>query len=149
VTREPLRPVPAVLDWLVRADHVPGRDWEPGRDWAPEPPIAELQCSPELVGRLAEIARPIAGVRRRFVAGCPVIEHPRGRPIAAAADASWLAVRSGLPAGALRTGRPPTPRLDPDWVELDPWAADAAFARTVDLLRGHVARAYARAEADA
>jgi hypothetical protein len=143
VSREPVRPVPAVLDWLVRADHVPGRDW------APEPPIAQLQCSPELVGRLAEIARPIAGVRRRFVAGCPVIEHPGGRPIAAAADASWLAVRSGLPAGALRTGRPPTPRLDPDWVELDPWAADAAFARTVDLLRGHVARAYARAEADA
>jgi hypothetical protein len=143
VNREPARVVPAVLDWLAGTDHTPGRDW------APEPPLAELQCSPDLVARLTEIARPTAGVRRRFVAGCPVIQHPGGRPIAAAADGSWLAVRSGLPAGALRTGRPRTPGLDADWVELDPWAADAAFARTVDLLRGHVARAYARAEADA
>ncbi|HEY5171505.1 MAG TPA: hypothetical protein VIK54_07240 [Acidimicrobiia bacterium] len=143
MNREPARLVPALLDWLVLADP------EPGDGWAPEPPLAELQCSPDLVARLAEIARPIGGVRRRFVAGCPVIQHPRGRPIAAAAGASWLAVRSGMPAGALRTGRPRTPRLDTDWVEVDPWAADAAFARTVDLLCAHVARAYARAEADA
>ena len=36
-----------------------------------------------------------------------------------------------------------------DWVELDPWGVDVAFARTIDLLRGHVARAYERAEAGA
>jgi hypothetical protein len=33
-------------------------------------------------------------------------------------------------------------------VELDPWAPDTAFARAVDLLRAHLARAYEVAEAD-
>jgi hypothetical protein len=78
-----------------------------------------------------------------------VIHHPQGRPIAAAAGTSWLVVRSALPAGALRSAQPLDEQLDPDWVELDPWGVEVAFAPTIDLLRGHVARAYARAEAEA
>jgi hypothetical protein len=134
---------PALLEWLERADH------EPVHGWAPDLPIGELRCHPDLVARLAEIARPIGDTRRQFVAGCPVIHHPNGRPIAAAAGTSWLVVRSALPAGALRSAQPLAAPLEPDWVELDPWAVGVAFARAVDLLRGHVARAYERAEADA
>ena len=141
--REPTGLEPALVEWLARADH------EPERGWAPDPLIGDLRCHPDLVARVAEIARPIGDVRRRFVAGCPVIHHPRGRPIAAASGTSWLVVRSALPAGALRSAQPLDEELDPDWVELDPWGVDVAFARTIDLLRGHVARAYERAEAGA
>ena len=141
--RKPTGLEPALLEWLVRADH------EPERGWAPDLPIGELRCHPDLVARLAEIARPIGEARRRFVAGCPVIHHPLGRPIAAASGTAWLVVRSALPAGALRSARPLDEELDPDWVELDPWGVGVAFARTIDLLRGHVARAYERAEAGA
>lgn len=143
MNREPTRLEPALIEWLARADH------EPGPGWAPDLPIGELRCHPDLVARLAEIARPIGDARRRFVAGCPVIHHPQGRPIAAAAGTSWLVVRSAQPPGALRSARPLDEQLDPDWVELDPWGVEVAFARTIDLLRGHVARAYERAEAEA
>ncbi len=60
--------------WLTGAD-----DHEPAARWEADPPPDELRCDPALVARLAEAARPIRGVRRRFVAGSPVIEHPRGR----------------------------------------------------------------------
>ena len=144
VNPEPTKLAPTLLAWLVRADHDP----EPG--WAPDPPIGELRCHPDLVARLAEIARPIGDARRRFVAGCPVIQHPRGRPIAAASGTSWLVIRSALPAGALASRWSHDDEdLGGDWVELDPWGVDVAFARTIDLLRGHVARAYERAEAGA
>jgi len=140
-----VNPDPALatlLDWLLRSEHPPESLWEP------EPPLEELRCHPDLVARLAEVARPIGAARRRFVAGCPVIQHPRGRPIAAASGTAWLAVRSGLPAGALTLPEPRASQLDGDWVELDPWAPDAAFAHATDLLRVHVARAYELAEAE-
>lgn len=142
---EPTALAPALIDWLGRADH------EPGRDWAPDPPLTELRCHPDLVARLAEVARSVGrsavgAVGRRFVAGCPVIHHHQGRPIAAAAGTDWLVVRSALPAGALARAASLESGLDPDWVELDPWAVDVAFARSTDLLRAHVARAYERAE---
>ena len=136
----PVPPSPTLIALLTRVD----RDPAPG--WEPEPALGELGCQPDLVLRLAEVSRPVGVTRRRFVAGCPVIEHPRGRPIAAAAGTAWLAVRSGMPAGALRRAQPDAPGLDGDWVELDPWAADASFARTLDLLRAHVATAYDLAE---
>jgi len=142
VSRESSGPEPELLDWLARDDH------EPGRGWSPEPPLADLHCHPDLVARLAEIARP-TGAGRRFVAGCPVIHHPGGRPIAAASGTSWLAVRSALAPGAMRARRPLAAELDPEWVELDPWGADVAFARGIDLLRAHVVQAYERAEAGA
>jgi hypothetical protein len=132
-----------LLEWLARADH------EAVDGWEPEPAPAELRCGPELVARLTAVARPVGPVRRRFVAGCPVIHHPRGAPIAAAAGTSWLVVRSGMAAGALRSSDPPAPGLEPHWVELDPWVSDTAFARATDLLRAHVARAYELAEAGA
>jgi hypothetical protein len=140
VNPEPIASEPALLDWLARADH------EPGRGWSPEPPLAELRCHPDLVARLAEIARSVGDPARSFVAGCPVIHHPGGRPIAAAAGTAWLAVRSARPAGALALAEPRTAALAPDWVELDPWGAGAAFARAPDLLRAHMARAYELAE---
>ena len=66
-------------------------------------------------------------------------------------------MRSGLPAGALACPEPRASQLDGDpldgalldgaWVELDPWAPDAAFAHATDLLRAHIARAYELAEA--
>jgi hypothetical protein len=140
VSPEPSALAPALVDWLGRADH------EPGRGWSPDPPLGELHCHPDLVARLAEVARTVGAAGRRFVAGCPVIHHPQGRPIAAAAGTAWLVVRSALPPGALVPATPLDVALDPDWVELDPWAADVAFARSTDLLRAHVARAYERAE---
>ena len=137
---EPTALAPALVEWLGRADH------EPGRVWAPDPPLADLRCHPDLVARLAEVGRSVANAGRRFVAGCPVIHHPHGRPIAAAAGTDWLVVRSALPAGALARAAPLEIGLKPEWVELEPWAVDVAFARSTDLLRAHMARAYERAE---
>jgi hypothetical protein len=145
VSRDPVALEPALLDWLGAAGHPADRDPAPG--WEAEPPLEALHCHPDLIARLAEAARPIAGVRRRFVAGCPVIEHPRGRPIAAAAGSSWLAVRSDLPPGALRTDASSAAApLGAEWRELNPWAENVAFARALDLLRAHVGRAYELAE---
>jgi hypothetical protein len=81
------------------------------------------------VARVSEIARPILGTVRVFVGGCPVIHHPSGQPIAAASGTAWLVVRER-----------------DEWTELDPWQADVALARGIDLLRARVASAYARAE---
>jgi hypothetical protein len=51
------------------------------------------------------------------------------------------------------SGRAPpvgrTPGLDSAWNDLDPWAADVAFARALELLRMHVRHAYDLAEAGA
>jgi hypothetical protein len=133
---------PALLAWLARTEHTPANGWEP------EPPESELHCDSKLVTRLASVARPVGGAGRRFVEGCPVIQHPRGRPIAAAAGSAWFVARSALPAGALRPVVTRASFLDPAWVELDPWPGDTAFARTIDLLRAHVARAYEQADAE-
>jgi len=119
---------------------------EPVKGWAPMPPYEALLCHPDLVERLAEVSRTVGAARRVFVAGCPVIHHPRGRAIAAAWGTSWLTVRSGRPAGALATANQPLAGLDAPWVMLDPWAADVSLSRTIDLLRAHVARAYELAE---
>jgi hypothetical protein len=59
-----------------------------------------------------------------------------------------MVVRSKQPAGAL-VSKWRTPGLDDAWVDLDPWAADVTFARTLELLRTHVRRAYDLAEAGA
>lgn len=123
-----------LLAWLRRDDHtVDG--------WASDVPIEELHCHPDLVERLTDIARPQRGAARVWIAGCPVVHHGNGAPIACATGTSRLVVRSALPAGALAS-RWHTPDLDPAWVDLDPWAADVTFARTLDVLRAHVARAY-------
>ena len=119
---------------------------EPVDGWEPTPPIEALRCDPDLVARLSEASKSVGRVRRRFIDGCPVIHHPRGRAIAAAAGTAWLSVRSGRPAGALATSEERLPGLGPEWTMLDPWAADVALSRTVDLLRGHVAHAYELAE---
>ncbi len=132
-------PGPELLAWL-RADH------EPGRGWDPEPRRAALECDPKLVARLAEITRPLGPTRRVFVGGCPVVHHPGGRTIAAAAGPAWFAARSELPAGALHPAAGRDIVIGSGWVELDPWVADTAFARAIDLLRTHVAHAYELAE---
>ena len=130
-----------LLAWLDFDEHtVP--------DWAPDPPRAELQCSPELVARLTEVARPVAGTRRAWVDGCPVVHHPSGVPIAFAGGESYLAVRSAQAAGALAS-RWHARELGDSWVDLDPFAPDVGLVHTVELLRGHVQRAYDRAEAGA
>jgi hypothetical protein len=132
-----------LLDWLMRADH------EPLSGWAPEPRDEALHCHPDLVGRLSEIAKPVTGTRRVFVDGYPVIHHPNGAPIAVAAGTNFLAVRSDRPAGALTPRTPFPTRLDGSWAQLDPWTVDVAFAKGIDLLRGHVVRAFEMAEARA
>jgi hypothetical protein len=142
VSPDPAVVEPALVDWLTSAG-----DPDPAPGWEADPPRGELHCDPALIARLAEAARTIRGVRRRFVAGSPVIEHPRGRPIAAAAGTSWLAVRSDLPAGALRVDAPIVTALGAEWIELNPWSENVAFARALDLLRAHVARAYDLADA--
>jgi hypothetical protein len=129
---------PEFVAWLTRSDAAP----VPG--WAPEPSASNAQCAPRLVARLTEITKPVANVTRTFVAGSPVVHRRNGRAIAAASGTSWLAVRSGAPAGDLAP-RSHVFELPPDWVELDPWPQDIAFARGVDLLRRHVKRAYERA----
>jgi hypothetical protein len=134
---------PELSRWLLSTEP------EPIDTWEPQPPPAALRCSAGLVARLALIAQPIGKTKRRFIAGCPVIHHPRGRPIAVAVGSSWIAIRSDLPAGSLENHGTHVPRLsEQGWVELDPWAPDTAFARAVDLLRAHLARAYEVAEAD-
>jgi hypothetical protein len=142
VNREVTTLDPELLMWLVSEPH-------PVDDPDPHPPPAALRCRADLVARLALVAQPIGRTTRRFVAGCPVIHHPRGRPIAAAVGSSWIAIRSDLPAGSLEHHGTHLARLsEHGWVELDPWAPDTAFARAVDLLRAHVARAYDMAQAD-
>jgi hypothetical protein len=130
---------PTLLAWLTRPDH------EPIAGWAPEPPLDDLRCHPDLIARVAEVARPVRGTARTFVAGCPVIHHSAGRPIAAAAGTRWFAVRSAEPAGALRVAEPRAD-LGAEWVELDPWASDMSFAKALDLLRRHVSVAFSLAE---
>jgi hypothetical protein len=127
-------------EWLTRDVDAPVEEREP------MPSHEALRCHPDLVARLAEASRSAGAVRRVFVDGCPVIHHPRGRAIAAAWGTSGLAVRSGQPAGALVTTTERLDGLAPDWTMLDPWAADVALSRTVDLLRAQVARAYELAE---
>lgn len=133
---------PALVEWLTRAEH------EPVDGWEPEPRSAEPRCDTKLVARLAEVARAVRGAGRVFVAGCPVIHHPRGRPIAAAAGSAWFVARSARPPGALLPAAALVVALDPEWVQVDPWLGDTAFARAIDLLRAHVARAYELAESE-
>jgi hypothetical protein len=128
---EPLR------TWLGREDHVVS-------GWENEPPLEELACHPDLVERLTQLARTVRGACRVWVAGRPVVHHPAGAPIAFADGTSRLVVRSGEPAGILAS-RWRTAGLDAGWVDLDPWAADVAFARATERLRAHVRRAYERA----
>ncbi len=124
----------SLLAWCARDDHAVA-------GWEPEPALDALRCHPDLVARVAAVCRPVAGTARVFVAGCPVIHHHNGRPIAVAAGTRWFAARSDRPVGALAS---PSPAgvPGPDWVELDPWSADIAFAKSTDLLRAHVQRAY-------
>jgi hypothetical protein len=136
-----VNPDPALLAWITRTDH------EPVDGWAPVPPRDELRCHPDLVARLAEVARAVPGTRRVFVAGCPVIHHPSGVPLATAAGTKWFTVRSNKSPGALQTSKR-TPGLGSEWVELDPWAPDTAFAKALDGLRHHVVRAFALATSE-
>ena len=130
----------ALLAWLTSDEHDVG-------GWSDDLLLEELRCHPDLVERLTQIARPVRGAVRVWVDGCPVVHHPRGAPIACATGTNHLVVRSSQPAGALMS-RWHTPGLGVDWVDLDPWAADVTFARTLELLRMHVRRAYERADTD-
>jgi hypothetical protein len=112
--------------------------------WEPEPPLDEMRCHPDLVERLTQISRPIRGVKRAWVDGCPVVHHTSGAPIACASGTGWLVVRSGRPAGALTPTWHVT-ALGDAWVDLDPWAADVTFAQTIEMLRAHVRAAFDRA----
>jgi hypothetical protein len=117
---------PALVEWLARTDHAPVTGW------APEPPLEELHCNPDLIERVSKISRPIKRTVRVFVAGCPVIHHPAGPPIAAASGTSWFVVRR-------RDG----------WDEVDPWQTDIALAQGIDLVRARVASAFAEVESGA
>jgi len=125
-------------------------EWSGDRadEWSGGPPIEQLRCHPDLAERLTQIARPVRGTRRVWIDGCPVVHHPSGAPIACATGTSRLVVRSAQPAGAL-VSRWRTRGLNPAWKDLDPWAADVAFARALELLRMHVRHAYDLAEAGA
>ena len=133
---------PEVTAWLNGTSHeVAG--------WAPDPPPDALHCERPLVTRLSEAGRTAApAMARVWVDGCPVLHHPNGAPVACAWGACSLVVRSAQAPGAL-TPASTTPGLDDTWVDLDPWAVDTTFARTSDLLRMHVRRAYELAEARA
>jgi hypothetical protein len=135
--------------WLRSDAHdIDDRVADPTDEWSRDLPIEQLRCHPDLVERLTQIARPVRGTRRVWIDGCPVVHHASGAPIACATGTNRLVVRSAQPAGAL-VPRWHTPGLDPAWRDLDPWAADVAFARTLELLRMHLRRAYGLAEAAA
>lgn len=136
---EPTLIEPALRSWLTGGA-------TPVEGWAADPPIGALHCHPDLVMRLAEVARPIDGTARTFVAGCPVIHASGGAPIAAASGTSWLVVGSGRAAGELASLSWHTSWLPDGWVDLEPWAPDVAFARAIDLLRAHVVAALQRVE---
>jgi hypothetical protein len=123
-----------IHEWLIR----PHESAPAG--WAPDLPLDEMRTHPDLVARLSEISKPAPGTRRVWVDGAPVVHHESGPPVAVAIGTSWLVIRSGQPAGALDTGYR-TFGLDEAWVDLDPWTVDVAFAKGLDLLRYHVARA--------
>jgi hypothetical protein len=125
----------------LRADDIAADGWDS------EPALESLDCHPDLIQRLTEIARPTRGTRRAFVAGNPVITYA-DHAIAAATGTSWLVVRSDLPEGALATDAD-TAGLPADWQRLDPWAPDVAFAKSTNLLRAHITRAAEQAEAHA
>ena len=130
-----------LLEWLTNDAHeVDG--------WAPDLPIGELRCHPDLVERLTQCARPVRGTCRVWREGRPVIHHPHGAPIAWASGTAEFAVRSDQPAGSL-VSRLVVAALPQSWLVLDPWAVDVSFARTLELLRMHVRRAYELAEANA
>jgi hypothetical protein len=139
VSTERTRTLPAALqEWLGR-EHPSAPD-----GWGPEPAIDALRCHPDLVERLAGLARALPDARRTFVAGCPVVHHPAGPAIAAAAGTSTLIVRCGGAPGILDPGLR-TAGLDDAWCDLDPWAADVTFTRSTDLLRDALRRAYEQA----
>jgi hypothetical protein len=125
----------------LRADDVAADGWEA------EPALDALQCHPDLIQRLTELARPTRGTRRAFVAGSPVITYAE-HAITAATGTNWLVIRSDLPAGALATDAD-TAGLPPAWQRLDPWAPDVAFAKSTTLLRAHITRAAELAESHA
>jgi hypothetical protein len=136
VSTERTRALPEALqDWLSR-DHPSAPD-----AWEPEPELSTLRCHPDLVERLASLARALPGARRMFVAGCPVVHHPAGPAIAAAAGTSTLVVRCGTAPGVLDPGWR-TEGLGAPWRDLDPWAADVTFTRSTELLRDALRRAY-------
>ncbi len=133
---------PELAAWLTGDDHAV-------EGWAPEPPAGELHCAHRLVARLSEAGRSAERtIARAWVDGCPVLHHPRGAPLACAWGDGSLVIRSAQSAGALTTAST-TAGLDDTWVDLDPWATDTSFARTTELLRMHVRRAYELAEARA
>jgi hypothetical protein len=130
------RDIPHVLrDWLTAQHDVAPAGWEP------DPPAELLACSDELVERLASVARPLRSARRAFVAGCPVIHHPDGPPIACAWNSDALVVRAGGVAGPLDAGVR-TEGLGAEWIDVDPWPPDVLFRRGTDALRDVVRRAY-------
>ena len=139
MTRDEVDLSPALHGWVTNDEHeVEG--------WAEDLPIAQLRCHPDLVERLAQIARPVRGARRAWVDGCPVVHHPGGAPIAFATGTHVLVVRSAQPAGTLAPGWH-TNGLTGDWTDVDPWAADVTFAKTLELLRNHLRHAFALAGA--
>lgn len=135
---------PELVAWLTADGHeVAG--------WESEPPAGELRCAGALIARLSEAGRSAErSIARAWVDGCPVLHHPDGAPLAYAWGDGALVARSGQPAGALTPATASTTSaLDGAWVDLDPWATDTSFARTTELLRMHVRRAYELAEARA
>jgi len=113
-------------DWLAR-DHDAVPVASPSE-------ASELRCDARLVERLTTLAGPLRA-RRVFVAGCPVVHHPSGPPIAAAFHGQLL-VRDNPP-GVLASRA-----LMSGWVLVDPWPPDVGFARGTDLLRQALARAF-------
>ncbi|HEX5615053.1 MAG TPA: hypothetical protein VFZ83_07830 [Acidimicrobiia bacterium] len=126
---------PALAEWLTR-EHSVAPD-----GWCAEPPLEDLHCHPDLVERVATLARTLRDVRRTFVDGCPVLHHPSGPPFAAAFGTSGLVVRTAERLGALDPGWRTT-GLDASWRDVDPWAADVTFTRATTLLRDAFRRAY-------
>lgn len=118
--------------WLTRRHDAAPDEWKPDQP--------ELRCDPRLVERLATLAGPLRA-RRVFVAGCPVIHHPSGPPIAAAVGAGDILVPGRVPGvlGARDTGF--------GWFAVEAWPGDVGFARGTDLLRQVVAQAFANVDA--
>ena len=107
------------------------------------PRVEDLRCHPDLCERLHATLPDIPGAQQRYVCGFPVLLHADGLVFGIAAGTSWMALR--LPAiarGAVVRTRWGTRGLGGDWIDVDPWLADAPSRDGTRRLHGWCHAAY-------
>ena len=107
------------------------------------PRVEDLRCHPDLCERLHATLTDLPDAKQRYVCGFPVLLHADGLVFGIAAGTSWMALR--LPAiarGAVVRTQWGTRRLGGDWIDVDPWLADAPSRDGTRRLHGWCQAAY-------